>query len=76
MLTRARLIAAATLLALGLGFAATSDSLAAPAHGAVIGAAAVSEVSPARYVRRYGRACYRKCYREFVIGRRVCRTFC
>ena len=28
------------------------------------------------YVRRHGRTCYHKCYREYVIGPRVCRTFC
>jgi hypothetical protein len=68
--------AAAMLLALGVGLATTSDSPAAPAGGTIAGVSADQMVSEARYVRRYGRTCYRKCYREFVIGRRVCRTYC
>jgi hypothetical protein len=49
---------------------------AAPASGAVIAEQAGATVTPARYVRRNGMVCYRKCYREFFFGRRVCRTFC
>jgi len=33
-------------------------------------------LSDVRYVRRHGMTCYRKCYRELLIGPRVCRTFC
>jgi len=29
-----------------------------------------------RYYRYRGHACYTKCYRDFVIGPRVCRTYC
>ena len=76
MRIHARMIATAVLLALGLAFVTTSGSPAAPLYGTIAGAASVSTVSPARYFRRHGRLCYRKCYREFVIGRRVCRTFC
>ena len=71
---RAKVIATAMLLA--LGFVTTSDSPAAPMQGVMTAAAADSILSTARYFRRHGCLCYRKCYREFVIGRRVCRTFC
>ena len=71
-----RTILIATLMALALGLVATADSPAAPASGGVIAAAADPVLAPAQYVRRHGRACYRKCYFDFVIGRRVCRTFC
>jgi len=53
-------------------------SPAAPANGLVIGEAAnlVSSLSDARYYRARGRTCYVKCFREFVIGPRVCRRYC
>jgi len=73
-----RTIFAAVLILLGLGLIGSPQIAAAPADGAAIanlatGGTLLNEI---RYVRRYGRTCYRKCYREFVIGPRVCRTFC
>jgi len=68
----------AMLFAVGTGLVAASASSAAPANGVVIGQAAVaaSLLSEVGYVRRRGRTCYSKCYYEFIIGRRVCRTYC
>jgi len=72
-----RTILIAMLVAAGLAGIGTSVS-AAPANGLVIGEAAslVSPLSEARYYRARGRTCYVKCFREFVIGPRVCRRYC
>jgi len=74
-----RTIFVAMLIALGLGLIGSSQITAAPADGAAIAKAAnggllLNDVG--YYVRRYGRTCYHKCYREYLIGPRVCRTFC
>lgn len=68
----------ATLVALGLGLIGASQMAAAPADGAAIAKAANAGTlaTDVGYVRRYGRTCYHKCYREFLIGRQVCRTYC
>jgi len=68
----------AILVTAGLGWIGTSGLSAAPATGAVIdqAATAASPLTGARYVRHRGRVCYTKCYREFVIGPRVCRRYC
>ncbi len=67
----------ALLAASAFALTAASTGTAAPAGGAVIAETADAAVTPAHYVRRHGRTCYRKCYREFVVtGRRVCRTYC
>jgi hypothetical protein len=73
-----RTVFLATLVAMGIGLIGTASSPAAPANGAGIGetANAASLLSDVRYVRRHRRLCYSKCYREFVFGPRVCRTFC
>ena len=73
-----RTILIAMLVAAGLGWVGTSELSAAPANGLVIGEAAnlVSSLSDARYYRARGRTCYVKCFREFVIGPRVCRRYC
>jgi hypothetical protein len=75
MRVRWGLVAMAVLLGFG-GAAVVSDGVAAPARGVMTAATDAATVTEARYVRRHGRTCYRKCYREFVIGRRVCRTYC
>jgi hypothetical protein len=73
-----RTIFVAVLVLLGLGLIGPSQMAAAPADGAAIARLSTGDtlLNEIRYVRRYGRSCYRKCYREFVIGPRVCRTFC
>ena len=71
-----RTIVVAILLTMAFGLVGTADSPAAPASGGVIAAAADPAITPAQYVRRHGMVCYRKCYFEFAVGRRVCRTFC
>ena len=76
MRMRAGLVATAMLMGLCAGLAGLSGSAAAPLQGAASAAVNLSSVPEVRYVRRHGRSCYRKCYREFVIGRRVCRTYC
>jgi hypothetical protein len=71
-----RTILIASVLALGFGLIATQASIAAPAGGVLAQIAGESMVQQARYVRHHGRICYRKCYREFLVGPRVCRMFC
>jgi hypothetical protein len=73
-----RTILTAMLVAIGIGLLGASGGSAAPADGASLDRAvsAASLVSDIRYYRHYGRLCYSKCYREFVIGPRVCRRFC
>lgn len=72
-----RTIVAAIMIAAGVAIGACGAS-AAPASGATLERAgsAASLLSEIRYYRSHGRLCYTKCYREFVIGRRVCRKFC
>ena len=73
-----RTLLIAMLVTAGLGWSGTSGLSAAPAAGAVIDqtATSASPFTSARYVRYRGRACYTKCYREFVVGPRVCRRYC
>jgi hypothetical protein len=71
-----RAILTAALIAVGLGLTVQSDGQAAPAAGIGVQQALGAPWSEARYFRYRGRVCYRKCYREFVIGRYVCRTYC
>jgi len=72
-----RTIFLAMLVTLGLGLIGTSQMAAAPADGAAIAkASSATLLTDIGYVRRHGRTCYHKCYREYVIGPRVCRTFC
>lgn len=66
-----------SMAALGFGLAAAPAVMAAPAAGGVMTQLATgTPLHEVRYVRHHGRICYHKCYREFVIGPRVCRTFC
>lgn len=71
-------IVATMLVMAGIGLLVTSSARAEPINGATIdrAATAASMLSQIRYYRWHGRVCYSKCYREFVIGRRVCRRFC
>ncbi len=62
----------------GLGLIGMADGLAAPASrmSAVRTEDGGSLLQQIRYHRWRGHACYTKCYRDFVIGPRVCRTYC
>jgi hypothetical protein len=73
-----RTLVVATLMAIGAGLVGASGAAAAPADGAVLErvASTGAPLSRAGYYRRHGRLCYAKCYREFIIGPRVCRRFC
>jgi len=72
-----RTIFVAILIAIGLGLIGISQIIAAPAEGTAIAKAANNVLlNDAGYVRRHGRTCYHKCYRDFLIGPRVCRTYC
>ena len=73
-----RTILTAMLATAAVGWVGTSTLSAAPANGMVIGqtATAASLLSETRYYRARGRTCYVKCYRDFVIGPRVCRRYC
>jgi hypothetical protein len=70
-----RIMTLALLVAAAVVLSAPSGS-AAPVGGVVTTEEGTAAATPVRYVRHHGRSCYRKCYREFVIGRRVCRTYC
>jgi hypothetical protein len=73
-----RTILFALLIAIGLGLTGTSSPSAGPVNGVAIGEAAstAAVLSDVRYFRYRGRICYSKCYREFIFGRHVCRTYC
>jgi hypothetical protein len=65
--------------ALLMGLLVVANGSAAPINGAALlpAAGATPLLGNANYYfRRHGRVCYRKCYHEFIIGRRVCRTYC
>jgi len=72
-----RAIVGAFFFAAGMVIGACGAS-SAPASGAGLERAgsAATLFSDVRYYRSHGHLCYTKCYREFVIGRRVCRKFC
>jgi hypothetical protein len=69
---------AVVLMAAGVAVGSMAVAAAAPSNGVMLGRAAEADslVSRIAYHRWHGRLCYTKCYREFVIGRRVCRRFC
>jgi hypothetical protein len=73
-----RAILAAMLIAAVTGWVGATGGSAAPINAATLDSAAgsLSPLSQAHYYRHHGRLCYAKCYREFIIGRRVCRRFC
>jgi hypothetical protein len=70
-----------TLLALsfaaGIGFVCCQSAGAVPAGGAAIQAAATtgSTIEQVQYRQHRGRHGITKCYREFIFGRYVCRTY-
>jgi hypothetical protein len=72
-----RIVVAAVAVA-GLGLMGIANGSAAPASGGSLARAANggSLLSQIRYYRHHGHVCYTKCYRDFVIGPRVCRTYC
>ena len=72
-----RTILAAMLVVAGVGLFGSGGS-AAPVSGAALDRAASPAPLPSqiRYLRGHGRLCYRKCYRAYFIGHRVCRTYC
>jgi len=73
-----RKIAVAMIVAAGLGVTGMATGSAAPANGTALAPARASGslLQQIRYYRYRGHACYTKCYRDFVIGPRVCRTYC
>ena len=74
-----RTILATMFVAAGIGLLLVPNGSAAPINGAAF-SLAIGSTSLLHninyYFRRHGRICYRKCYHEFIIGRRVCRTYC
>jgi hypothetical protein len=73
-----RKILVAGIVAAALGLMGIANGSAAPASGGSLARAAEGGtlLSQIRYYRYHGRTCYTKCYRDFVIGPRVCRTYC
>jgi hypothetical protein len=73
-----RTILAAMLVVAGVTLLGASSGSAAPANGAALGNAAseTSLLSQIRYFRWHGQLCYHKCFREFLVGPRVCRNYC
>ncbi|HEX4407509.1 MAG TPA: hypothetical protein VH206_01935 [Xanthobacteraceae bacterium] len=68
---------AALALASGIGLVAAGSAMALPISASAIGQSATttSDVTQAQYSERRTRHGIRKCYREFVVGRYVCRTY-
>jgi hypothetical protein len=66
------------LIVAGVGLWGRTAGSAMPVNGPALVrvASAGSLLTPAYYVHRHGRTCYRKCYHEWFFGPRVCRTFC
>jgi hypothetical protein len=64
-------------LASGIGLIACGSATALPISAAPIqqSAAATSDVTQAQYSERRTRHGIKKCYREFVVGNYVCRTY-
>jgi hypothetical protein len=73
-----RKIAVAMVAVTALGLMGITNGSAAPASGSSLVRAPESGslLQQIRYHRYRGHACYTKCYRDFVIGPRVCRTYC
>jgi hypothetical protein len=73
-----RKIAVAMIAVAGLGLIGMTNGSAAPASGSSLARAPESGslLQQIRYYRYRGHACYTKCYRDFVIGPRVCRSYC
>jgi hypothetical protein len=64
-------------LAAGIGLFTCQSAVAFPVPGDAMAqsAAAASGVERTQYNEHYRRRGYTKCYREFVVGRYVCRTY-
>ncbi len=71
-----RIIVSAILITAAIAIGGNASMASGVADGAALQAGAGTLLSPVAYHRWHGRVCYTKCYREFVIGRRVCRRFC
>ncbi len=69
---------AAIVIAAGCIAGGVAGAAATPVEGVALerAASADSLLTRISYYRWHGRLCYTKCYREFLIGRRVCRRFC
>jgi hypothetical protein len=71
-----RTTSAALSLAAFIGLVCCQDAGAVPANApALKEAAAASSIEPAQYYERHTRRGIVKCYREFVVGRYVCRRY-
>jgi hypothetical protein len=67
---------AALGFAAGLGVVVCQSAVALPVDaGAIQQAAAATTVQQAQYAERRRRGTITKCYREFVVGNYVCRTY-
>jgi hypothetical protein len=67
---------AALDFAAGLGVVVCQSAVALPIDaGAIQQAAAAATVQQAQYAERRRRGTITKCYREFVVGNFVCRTY-
>ena len=68
---------AALIVAAGIGLVGTGSEAAIPAGGTAMKQAAVdvAALQEVQFSMRRTRRGVRKCYREFVIGRYVCRTY-
>ena len=66
----------ALIVAAGIGLIGAGSAAAMPAATATKQAATdVSAIQEAQYSERRTRRGIRKCYREFIVGRYVCRTY-
>jgi hypothetical protein len=72
-----RTMLAALSLAAGLGVIACQSALALPVDAGAVQQAAMAATSlqQAQYAERRRRGTITKCYREFVVGNYVCRTY-
>jgi hypothetical protein len=62
-------------LAAGIGLMCCQNAAAFPAAGGAIRPVVASDVEHVQFAERHHRRAVSKCYREFVIGRYVCRTY-
>ena len=64
-------------LAAGLGVVAGQSAVALPIDAGAVqqAATAVTSLQQAQYAERRRRGSITKCYREFVVGNYVCRTY-
>jgi hypothetical protein len=62
-------------LAAAIGAVAGQSAAAFPIAGSAMQPAAASDVEHVQFAERHYRGRVTKCYREFVIGRYVCRSY-